>query len=126
MQYKSTIHNTHNTHNKHNTHSITNTIQDLHSVLHWQYIIQHNSMHYSKHNTQYTHSKHNIMDGKTKYNKNTMQGLFTQQNALAVVRMQCKAYTAHYTGSSTNKIRNLQYITHEETIQYLHTTHTAQ
>ena len=66
------------------------------------------------------------MDGKTKYKKNTMQGLFTQQNALAVVRTQYKAYTAHCTGSSTNKMHNLQHITHEETIQYLHTAHTAQ
>ena len=67
------------------------------------------------------------MDEKTECNKNTIQGLFTQQDGLVVVQTLYKTYTAHYTGSSTNKMHKLHHITHEETaIQYLHTTHTAQ
>ena len=67
------------------------------------------------------------MDEKTEWNKSTIQGLFTQQNALAVVQTLYKTYTAHCAGSSTNKMHKLQHITHEETaIQYLHTAHTAQ
>ena len=52
--------------------------------------------------------------------------LFTQQNVLAVMQAQYKTYTAHCTGSSTNKMHDLQHITHEDTMQYLHTAHTAQ
>ena len=47
-------------------------------------------------------------------------------NALAVVQTQSKTYTVHCADSSTNKMYDLQHIRHEGTMQYLHTTHTAQ
>ena len=47
-------------------------------------------------------------------------------NALAVVQTQSMTYMAQCAGSSTNKMCDLQHITHEDTMHYLHTAHTAQ
>ena len=78
---------------------------------------------YSKHNSQYIHSQHKTIQQI----KNTIQyKAQARLNALAVVRTQPAICTAQCAGSSTNKMRDLQHITHEDTMHYLHTTHTAQ
>ena len=59
--------------------------------------------------------------------KNTIQHItHAGLNALAVVQTQSMIYTAQCTGSSTYKMHDLQHITLEDTMQYLHTAHTAQ
>ena len=59
--------------------------------------------------------------------KNTIQHkTYAGLNALAVVQTPSTTYMAQCTGSSTNKMRDLQHITHEYTMHYLHTAHTAQ
>ena len=79
---------------------------------------------YSKHNLQYIHSQHNTTDKEhyTTQNTCTHAGL----NALAVVQTQSTTYMAQCTGSSTNKLCDLQHITHKDTMHYLHMAHTAQ
>ena len=47
-------------------------------------------------------------------------------NALAVVQTLSMTYMAQCAGSSTNKMHDLQHITHEDTMHYLQTAHTAQ
>ena len=51
-----------------------------------------------------------------------MQGL----NALAVVQTPSTTYMAQCAGSSTNKMHDLQRITHEDTMHYLPITHISQ
>ena len=59
--------------------------------------------------------------------KNTIQHkTHAGLNALAVVQTQSTTYTAQCAGSSTNKMHGLQHITHEDTMDYLHTAHTTQ
>ena len=59
--------------------------------------------------------------------KNTMQHkAYTGLNVLAVVQTQSTTYMAQCTGSSTNKMCDLQHITREDTMHYLHTAHYAQ
>ena len=59
--------------------------------------------------------------------KNTLQHeMYVGLNALAVVQTQSMTYTAQCAGSSSNKMCDLQHITHEGTMQYLHTAHTAE
>ena len=61
------------------------------------------------------------------WTKNTIQHkTHAGLNALAVVQTQSTTYTAQCAGSSTNKMFDFQHITHEDTMHYLHTTHTAQ
>ena len=56
--------------------------------------------------------------------KNTIQHItHAGLDALAVVQTQSMTYTAECAGSSTNKMRDLQHITHEDIMQYLHTEH---
>ena len=47
-------------------------------------------------------------------------------NALAVVQTLSTTYMAQCAGSSTNKMHDLQHITHEDTMHNLHTVYTAQ
>ena len=47
-------------------------------------------------------------------------------NALAAVQTQSTTYMARHAGSSTNEMHDLQHITHEDTMHYLDTAHTAQ
>ena len=47
-------------------------------------------------------------------------------NALAVVLIPSTTYMAQCAGSSTNIMHDLQHITHEDTVHYLHTAHIAQ
>ena len=62
-----------------------------------------------------------------KQTKNTMQHrTHAGLNALALVQTQSTTYTGKCAGNSTNKICYLQYITHDDTMHYLHTAHTAQ
>ena len=67
------------------------------------------------------HSQHNTTDKEHNTHK-TYVGL----NALAVVQTLSTTYIAQCTGNITNKMHDLQYITHEDTMYYLHTAHTAQ
>ena len=76
---------------------------------------------YSKHNSQYIHSQHNTTDKE----HNTTQNIWGL-NALAVVQILSTTYMAQCAGSSTNKMHDSQHITHEDTMHYLHTAHTAQ
>ena len=46
-------------------------------------------------------------------------------NALAVVQTPSTTYMIQCAGSSTNKMHDLQHITHEDTMHYLYTAHTA-
>ena len=67
------------------------------------------------------------MDSTIQQTKNTIQhethvGLITP----AVVQIRSMTYTAQYASGSLNKKCDLQHITHEGTIQYLHTAHTVQ
>ena len=74
---------------------------------------------YSKQNSHYIHGQHNTTD---KEHNATHAGL----NALAVVQTQSTTYTAQCAGNSTNKMHDLQHITHKDTMHYLHIAHTAQ
>ena len=67
------------------------------------------------------HSQHNTTD-KEHHTTQTYAGL----NALAVVQTPSTTYMAQCAGSSTNKMHDLQHITDETTMHYLHTAHTAQ
>ena len=90
-------------------------------MLHWQNIIQH--IEYSTVNTIHNTYTVNIMQQiKNTIQHKTHAGL----NAVAVLQTQSTTYTAQCAGSGTNKMRDLQHITHEDTMHYLHTAHTAQ
>ena len=69
-----------------------------------------------------TYTVNIIQQTKSTIQHKTHAGL----NALAVVQTQSTTCTAQCAGSSTNKMHNLQHITHEDTMHYLHTVHTAQ
>ena len=65
-------------------------------------------------------SQHNTTDKK----HNTTQK-YAGLNTLAVVQTPPTTYMAQCAGSSTNKLHDLQHITREDTMHYLHTAHTA-
>ena len=106
-------------HDTHNIHNIRHTMPDFNNsgttlmVYNTSQKIQH-----SKHNSQYIHRQQT---------KNTIQHeTHVGPNALAVVQTLSMIYTAQCAGSSSNKMCDLQHITHEGTMQYLHTAHTAE
>ena len=71
---------------------------------------------------QTQHRTYNIIQ----QTKNTIQHKkYAGLNAMAVVQTPSTTYLAQCAGSSTNKMCDLQHITHEDTMHYLHTTHTA-
>ena len=104
-------------------------MQDLHNALHWWYIIQHNTVQYSKHNTQYTHSKHDKIDKKHNTTKNNTS-LFTKQNVLAVASINTiqdlnKQHTVVAIVQTRCMTCNTTHV-HADTMQYLHIEHTEQ
>ena len=87
-------------------------------------LMEHNTaqkIQHSKHDSQYIHSQHNTTDKEHHTTQNTCR-----LNALAEVQTQSMTYTAQCTSSSTNKMHDLEHITHEDIMHYLHIAHTAQ
>ena len=78
----------------------------------------------SKHNSQYIHRQHNTTDEE----HNTTQNTCRAECTIVVVQVRSMTYTAQYAGSivQIKCVDDLQHITHEGTMQYLHTAHTVQ